>query len=201
MEPIERRAQILRHAAQLFGERGYHSTSISDIIGAANIARGTFYLYFENKRGIFAELVDDLLARLFRRIRTVDTRPGAPSARQQLLDNITRVLQLLSSERPLLSILLKGAVGLDAEFDAKLEDFYQRIALTIESSLTLGQRIGLVRACDTRVAALAALGALKEVLLDLLHHETVEEEELARLATEVLDVFSRGVVVEGVSIP
>ena len=201
MEPLERRAQILRHAARLFGEKGYHSTSISDIIGAAGIARGTFYLYFENKRGIFAELVDDLLARLVGRIRTVDTSPGAPSARRQLLDNITRVLELLSTERPLLAILLKGAVGLDSEFDAKLADFYRTIALMIESSLKLGQRIGLVRACDTRVAALAALGALKEVLLDLLHNETERGEELLRLATEVLDLFDRGVVVEGVSLP
>lgn len=201
MEPLERRAQILEHAARLFGDKGYHETSISDIIASAGIARGTFYLYFENKRGIFEELVDGLLERLRESIRVVETSPGAPSARQQLVDNFTRVLRLFSEQRALLSILLKGAVGLDREFDAKLSDFYEKVTHAIESSLRLGQQMRLVRRGDTRVAALIGLGAFKEVLAELLRREDDEEVDLQALAAEVLDVLSRGVLVEGVSIP
>lgn len=201
MEPLERRAQILEHAARLFGDKGYHETSISDIIASAGIARGTFYLYFENKRGIFEELVDGLLERLRESIRVVETSPGAPSARQQLVDNFTRVLRLFSEQRALLSILLKGAVGLDREFDAKLSDFYEKVTDAIESSLRLGQQMRLVRRGDTRVAALIGLGAFKEVLAELLRREDDEEVDLQALAAEVLDVLSRGVLVEGVSIP
>src|SRR5438552_1828440 len=58
----ERRAQVLATARRLFAERGYHNTSISEIIAACRIARGTFYLYFESKRAIFDELLDDLFA-------------------------------------------------------------------------------------------------------------------------------------------
>ena len=64
MEPVQRREQILRHAASLFGQNGYHAVSISDIIQAAGIARGTFYTYFENKRAIFDELLDILVVRI-----------------------------------------------------------------------------------------------------------------------------------------
>jgi AcrR family transcriptional regulator len=201
VEPLERRAQILEHAARLFGDRGYHETSISDIISSAGIARGTFYLYFENKRGIFEELVEGLLEQLKDAIHMVDTSPGAPSARQQLVDNFTRVLELFSGQRDLLSILLKSAVGLDREFDAKLSDFYERVTAAIESSLTLGQQMGLVRRCDTRVAALIGLGAFKEVLAELLRRDTGHGADLPALAAQVLDVLSRGVLVAGVSIP
>jgi AcrR family transcriptional regulator len=201
VEPLERRSQILEHAARLFGDRGYHETSISDIIASAGIARGTFYLYFENKRGIFEELVDGLLEQLRESIRVVDTSPGAPSARQQLVDNFTRVLQLLSTQRDLLSILLKSAVGLDREFDAKLSDFYTKVTDAIESSLRLGQQMGLVRSGDTHVAALIGLGAFKEVLHDLLHRDADEDVDLSALAAEVLDVLSGGMLVEGVTIP
>lgn len=201
MEPFERRTQILEHAARLFGDKGYHETSISDIIASAGIARGTFYLYFENKRGIFEELVDGLLERLREAIRVVETSPGAPSARQQLVDNFTRVLELFSEQRDLLSILLKSAVGLDREFDAKLSDFYDKVTAAIQSSLKLGQQMGLVRPGDTRVAALIGLGAFKEVLHDLLRREVDDRAELSTLAAEVLDVLSRGMLVEGVRIP
>ncbi len=41
----------------MFAAKGYHGTRISDIIDAAGIARGTFYLYFESKSAIFLELI------------------------------------------------------------------------------------------------------------------------------------------------
>jgi AcrR family transcriptional regulator len=200
MDPQERRSQILGVAARLFGDNGYHATSISDIIQTAGIARGTFYLYFDNKRAIFEELVDLLLDRLDRAIRLVDTGPGAPSAKQQLLDNLQRVIGLLTEERSLLAILLESAVGLDRVFDDKLAEFYDRMARAIESSLALGKEFGLVRPCDTRVVSLAVLGGLKEVLHDMLRADPKDRSDQAALAESILDLFSRGVLVEGASI-
>jgi AcrR family transcriptional regulator len=200
VEPRERRAQILGHAARLFGDKGYHDTSIADIIAAAGVARGTFYLYFEGKRGLFEELLRGLVAALLDTIRDVDTSPGAPSARSQLLDNITRVLQLLADERHMLGILLNGAAGVDKEFDAMLRDFYAAVARAMESSITAGQAMGLVRPCDTRIAAVIALGAFKEVLRDMLENGDGAAEP-AVLAAEVLEVFSKGVLMDGASIP
>lgn len=201
MDPTQRRQQILRCAADLFGEKGYHSTSISDIIRSAGIARGTFYLYFENKRALFQELVDDLLARLNEAIRVVDTSGGAKSAREQLLGNMLRVFDLLTDERPLLAILLESAVGLDRSFDEKLADFYESVAAAIESSLRLGQEMGLVRPCDTRIASLAVLGAIKELLHDLLRNRCRPEIEARDLAAALIDIFGKGVLAEGATIP
>jgi AcrR family transcriptional regulator len=201
MEPRERKAQILGHAARLFGDKGYYDTSIADIIAAAGVARGTFYLYFESKRGIFEELLSDLLADLHDRIRTVETDEGSPSARSQLVDNIARVIRLFADERHMLSILLKGAAGVDKEFDAKLNEFYAEITRLMESSLTFGQEMGIVRQCDTRIAAVIALGVFKEVLRDLLENEERAADDPDRLAAEVLDIFSKGVLMDGVSIP
>jgi len=200
MEPAARRAQILGEAARLFGAKGYHDTSVSDIIAAAGIARGTFYLYFNNKRGIFEELVDGLLERLRESIRVVDVSPGAPSAREQLVDNIARVIELLAEKRDLLAILLEGAVGLDKGFDEKLSDFYGKVADTLEGSLLLGGRMGIVRNCDTRIAALAALGAFKEILHYVLRRDAGEPLDIKHLASEVIDVFSRGVLTRGATI-
>ena len=48
----ERREQISSVARDVFARRGYHQTTIEDIVLQAGIARGTFYLYFEDKRDI-----------------------------------------------------------------------------------------------------------------------------------------------------
>lgn len=201
MEPLERKAQILGHAARLFGQSGYHDTSISDIIAAAGIARGTFYLYFENKRSIFEELLDGLLSDILGRISAVDASPNAPSPREQLIDNITRVIELFADERHMLEILFKGAVGLDREFDAKLQDFYEALVDEMIGSLDQGQVMGLVRPCDSRFAARIALGAFKEMLHERFYNPDRENEDPRKLAAEVLDIFCKGVLEDGVAIP
>src|ERR1051325_12177451 len=53
----ERRQQILSVARDVFARRGYHQTTIDDIALQAGVARGTFYLYFEDKRAGFSDLI------------------------------------------------------------------------------------------------------------------------------------------------
>jgi AcrR family transcriptional regulator len=199
LDPSTRREQILEHAATLFGKKGYHSTSISNIVKSAGIARGTFYLYFKNKRAIFEELLDYLVVQIQKRLIPVEMSSKGPSPRQQILNNIISILELLAKNRALLSILLEGAVGLDKGFAAKLAEFYEQIASSIELSLKRGQKMGLVRKCNTRIAALAVVGALKEVLYDMLRSPE-EKVDIEALASEILDIFLRGVVVDGISI-
>jgi AcrR family transcriptional regulator len=193
VEPAHRREQILFHAANLFGSRGYHAVSISDIIQAAGIARGTFYLYFDNKHAIFEELLDRLVVRIKSCIKKVDISKGAPPVEAQLVSNLTAVLDLLIKDRALLSILLEGAVGLDKGFARKLAEFYDQITDTIAGSLALGQAMGLIRSCDARIAALAAVGGLKEVLHDALRKDE-DMENLETVASRVLDIYMGGVL-------
>jgi AcrR family transcriptional regulator len=199
LDPSTRREQILEHAAVLFGKKGYHSTSISNIVKSAGIARGTFYLYFKNKRAIFEELLDYLVVQIQKRLIPIEMPPKGPSPREQILINIVSIIELLAKNRALLSILLEGAVGLDKGFAEKLAEFYEQIADSIESSLRRGQKMGLVRKCNTRIASLAVVGALKEVLHDMLRSPE-EKVDIEEHASEILDIFLRGVVVDGISI-
>ena len=163
-----RRTQVLAVARRVFAERGYHATSVADIIEAAGIARGTFYLYFVSKRAIFDELLDNLFAMLTAVLRRVDVSPGAAPALEQMHENVDRVLGVLDQNRDLTKILLREAVGLDADFDRKLGEFYGRITELIQHALRRGHAIGLVRACDATITSLCILGSVKEVVGQLL---------------------------------
>ena len=44
-----RRAEILRVAEDLFYEKGYESTTLSDILHALGLSKGGFYHHFESK--------------------------------------------------------------------------------------------------------------------------------------------------------
>lgn len=50
MDKAERRSELLRAARDVFATKGYHNAKIDDIVQAAKVAKGTFYLYFPDKR-------------------------------------------------------------------------------------------------------------------------------------------------------
>jgi AcrR family transcriptional regulator len=52
----ETRERIVRHALQLFSERGVSATTIEDITDAADIGKGTFFNYFPSKEHILAHI-------------------------------------------------------------------------------------------------------------------------------------------------
>jgi AcrR family transcriptional regulator len=51
------RVLILDATARLLADRRFESLSVADILGAAGVARGSFYFYFPNKHAVLAELV------------------------------------------------------------------------------------------------------------------------------------------------
>lgn len=72
------RQRLLDAAEAVFGELGYHNAGIVEITQRADVALGTFYLYFPDKKSVFADLVRTLNTRLRRtiaeRVRDVDDR-------------------------------------------------------------------------------------------------------------------------------
>src|SRR5207302_3734417 len=128
MERQARRAQVLRHAKRIFARKGYHRTNIADIISHARIARGTFYLYFQNKKDLFEELLEQVLRELAMRIQRIRLGPGEPTPADQLRNNLRRVIEFVLAERELTDILLNHSMGFDRELDARIRSFYERIA-------------------------------------------------------------------------
>ena len=164
MDKIERRAQILARARDVFAKRGYHAAKIEDIVAAAKVARGTFYLYFEDKRAVFAELVDRFLARLHLAILRIDPHdPARGSRRTGSGEYRPRLDPLLARPRDDENPSHRCA-GLDAEFDRKLQAVYEEVLTLLSESFAEGQTLGIVAKGDTRVFAYLTVGALKELL-------------------------------------
>jgi len=72
------RQRLLDAAEGVFGELGFHNAGIVEITQRADVALGTFYLYFPDKKAIFQDLVRTLNTRLRSaindRIRDLDDR-------------------------------------------------------------------------------------------------------------------------------
>ncbi len=68
----QRREQIIKESLQLFADKGYFNTSISDIATKLKIAKGLLYNYFSSKEEIYSEIVEDVSKNLKQIINQAD---------------------------------------------------------------------------------------------------------------------------------
>lgn len=188
----ERRADLLAAARDVFVEKGFAAASVDDIVLRAGVARGTFYLYFHDKRAIFEALVDDFLSRISECVKSIDLSPGAAPPIEQLRANIRRVVGLSLSEPTIVKLALFDATGLDPELDEKLHGYYEALRALIAESLELGQELGMVRGGDRRVMVAIGLGGLKEVLVDAVRGQLAPDAEA--ITEEIMRFLASGLL-------
>jgi AcrR family transcriptional regulator len=187
----ERRLQILEAARDVFARRGYNQTTIDDIVAHAGVARGTFYLYFDDKRAVFSELIDRFAAQLTGAIQRIVTDDSSHSVAEQVRGNIRAIVATCLAERATTKILFTDAAGVDPAFDRKLLAFYDSAVQLLTDSLKDGQALGIVADGEPRVLAYLSIGALKELL-----HQAVTlgfaEETADVLTHQMYSFLSRG---------
>ncbi len=161
MHPDDRRAALLNAAREVFTKKGYHAASVSDVLLIAGVARGTFYNYFDSKRAVFQAVLEGLMESVEAVIQPIDVAGDIAS---QARDNIERILGA-ALDRGAWRLLFTEAIGIDAEGDALVRDFYARAAGRLERALRTGQAIGVVVEGDPRLLARCNLGLVKEPII------------------------------------
>jgi AcrR family transcriptional regulator len=153
------RSRLLRNARTVFEKRGYGGASVADIVNAAGVARGTFYVHFGSKREIFVAVVDavkqDLLAA---QLRPPD---GAQTIADAVRQNIEQYLRAYKASARMIVLIEETSIFDRAVRLAWLQTREALLANTIEALEQLRER-GLAHFDgSTRTVALC-LGAMTE---------------------------------------
>ncbi len=167
--------KISNSAETLFGSKGYTNTSINDIALGANVAPGTFYIYFKDKISVFRYLIQklELLLRreLSEAIKNLETRY------EQEHDGFKTFFYFLSRHKGLFKIIWE-AQFVDPEL---FKNYYETIAEAYAKRIVGAQSTGEMRSdLDSQVVAYSFLGianfiGLKWIIFD---DKSVPEESL-----------------------
>lgn len=74
-----RRDQILQAAWTCFARKGFHATSMADVIGEAGLSAGAVYLYFRSKDDIIVAVASQVFAGIEGRLLAFLAQDPAPS--------------------------------------------------------------------------------------------------------------------------
>ena len=80
----ETRRRLVKAGLRLFREKGYDATTVEQIAEAADVAKGTFFNYFETKEAILPVLAEWRLRQLSDALSPEQGAPASPVARIKL---------------------------------------------------------------------------------------------------------------------
>ena len=159
-----RRADLASAAAAVFAERGVANTAVSDIVKAAGVAQGTFYLYFDSKGDVVLAVVEQIGAEMLVAMEGAVSASGS-TAVEKLLG--LRDVLIRFDEDPTSVALADFLHHPDNRtlHDRLAEHLTPRLIPLVESIISQGVSEGVFDVPDTRAAAWFVLGGLQSVEL------------------------------------
>ena len=148
------RQAILDAAQKIFLERGYEGVTIRDVIGATDLASGTFYNYFRTKEEVLRALVEEQIQSLTAQLQGVrrQARSLDEFVHGAYLAAFTRIAQdpvlyhlMMRNEAAVRSLYAEGVMGVSTK--ALRDDIDDAI------------RRGIMPALDANYLAAALFGA------------------------------------------
>ena len=103
-----KRESLLGAAFALFTDQGINATSISDIAKKANMAKGTFYLYFKDKFDLRDKLIASKATMLFRRAAEDLERQPLKKVEDKVVFIADHIINQLNEDKILLRFLSKN---------------------------------------------------------------------------------------------
>ena len=117
-----RREELLAAATRIFAKKGYRAASVSDVIKAAGVARGTFYLYFRSKQDILFAVIDHLREQqktFINQLSQQEAQQTDADPRELARRGFVSWLRFYDQRRDALRILLREANLIDAALEHK----------------------------------------------------------------------------------
>ncbi|MCA0294179.1 MAG: TetR/AcrR family transcriptional regulator [Actinobacteria bacterium] len=169
-----RRAQLVDAAARSFAAKGVNDTSVADIVRAAGVAQGTFYLYFESKDDVVVAVVSAVGDRLLERLSTslADRDTPAPERIRRLASAFAD----LGSDRSLEDV----AAFIHRPENQRLHDRFAehvlpRLVPLLEDLIADGVAAGAFDVSDRRAAAWFVLGGFRSIELAGVPHSQLAD--------------------------
>jgi TetR/AcrR family transcriptional regulator, cholesterol catabolism regulator len=179
------RQEILRAAARLFQQRGYHATSMSDVAAALKLSKGGLYHHFKSKDEILFHLMDHAMD--ISREQVIDRVRGIadPEERLRTLIRLHIGVVLRERDREITVMLHENhplPPALRRRINARKKDYVHFVESMIAEVGKARKSKGTVTA---RAAAFALMGMINWIYQWYRPEGPLQEEDLVRQYTEI----------------
>ncbi|RJP79425.1 MAG: MerR family transcriptional regulator [Desulfobacteraceae bacterium] len=154
-----KRQEIIKEAIRVFSRKGYHQTKIADITGSLKISTGTFYLYYQNKRELFIEVIDSVFRNIVGEAAAAIKEETDFIKRLRIrgrvfYENYTKYSEILNQ--------LKAELASEEQWPAeKIKKIYHNLTQPVIREIEAAIKEGVIREIDPDLAAYGLTGLIE----------------------------------------
>lgn len=184
------RASLIGAGRKLFGERGFADVGTQEIVAEAGVTRGALYHQFDDKKGLFVAVYDDVEQSIVAQIAAAVGERAAEDPLAALKAGMRLFLRLCTEPEVHRITLVEAPSVLGwSEWRARGEEFgFALVEGLIAAAIATGQAVEQ----PTRPLAHVAIGALDEAALYVAVADDREAatEQVAAVLERIVDSFA-----------
>jgi AcrR family transcriptional regulator len=192
----ERRAALLEAALELFGTKGYASTSIEEVCSTSFVTTRYFYEEFGNREGLLLALYDSVIERASLAVLAVDVPPGPDHVALATRARVSAFVHaVVDDERVARVLLLEQGSGSPA-LEARRREAHRFFARFVAEHSFAYLDAGEIVERDYEFLALLFVGAVNEAISDWVVTPQAERRDIEHVidtVTEMYLIVRRGV--------
>lgn len=101
----DKKTEIIEASIELFAKKGFHTTSVQEIVNKANVAKGSFYTYFQSKNELIFSIYTYYSSLTQNKMDQVKERFDDP--REAFKKQLEIFFELLKSNKSLIVMLMQ----------------------------------------------------------------------------------------------
>jgi AcrR family transcriptional regulator len=188
---VDRRTSLVDAALAAFVAKGVSGASVDDIVAAAGVAKGTFYLYFGSKDEVVSAVAARLMEAVGDAVEAAATARGRSAVeRVRALGSAVAQVGQSTHERDLVEFIHRP--GNLTVHEQMSERIMTRLAPALAAVIAEGIAEGSFRPQDPGLAATFVLGAFTRI-----HDKVTTPEQLPAFLAELDTFVLRGLGYDG----
>lgn len=167
----KRKQQIIDTAKDMFINRGFQSTHIGQVCEQLDIARGTVYQYFSNKKEILYAILDSVAESIEDILDPEDLgdflhkKPDNDTIVHFVDERIASCLVVLSNEPIVIRLIYRDIIGIDEEVSEKVSIFLTKIIEIISREIEVLRDNNIFKKdVEPPIAASMLVGAIMMII-------------------------------------
>jgi AcrR family transcriptional regulator len=167
----KRKQQIIDTAKDMFINKGFQSTHIGQVCEHLDIARGTVYQYFSNKKEILYAILESVAESIEDILDPDDLgdflekKPDIDTIVRFVDDKIASCLSVLSNEPIVIRLIYRDIIGIDEEVSEKVSIFLTKIIEIISKEIEILRDNSIFKKdVEPPIAASMLVGAIMMII-------------------------------------
>ena len=164
----ERKAQIFQAALTCFSRKGYHRTTMDDIVAESGLSKGALYWYFKSKKELFISLFEEVIGQLGQAWAAI-AADGEASATDKLLASLALFRAELEEMVPFFGVMMEAwsQTRYDEDVESLIGELYGPYLEIMSRIVEEGVASGEFRVASAQATALVIMTLFDGITLAL----------------------------------